>query len=303
MPVKVFMIAVLSGMLLASGVHADDINPVVGKVGDFVLREADLERMIANLPAEAQKRFQENREERSNLARQILLTKAVAAKAKSEGFDRKPDVKERLSNIIDQYLAEEYIAKVVIANLTPPEAELKKYYQEHEKDFLLPERVKARHIFVKAAREEPAEAREKARSKAEGILQRIKKGEDFSVLARELSDDEDTAANGGSIGYISPGKTNAEEFEKALFALKSGETSGVVETPFGYHIIRIDERQEKRTATFDEASEYIRNRVKVELEQSRTREFIDKLAKDAGLELVVDKSTGKGENEKAPVKH
>ena len=152
-------------------------------------------------------------------------------KAKKDAFDRKPEVKEQLSYLIDQFIGQEYLRKVVIANVSVPEEELKKYYQEHEKDFAVPERVKASHIYVAAAKDATSEVKAKAKAKAEKIRKLLKKGEDFAKLAKENSEDTDSAAKGGDLGYLTPGKTNSEEFEKVVFSLKAGEVSPVVETP------------------------------------------------------------------------
>jgi parvulin-like peptidyl-prolyl isomerase len=293
MSFRALSLAVIVGLLLTVGAQAEELNPVVGRAGDFVLREADLDRLIGNQSPEVQKTLREDPDQRINLVRQILLTEAVAAKARSEGFDRKPEVREQVSYLIDQYLAQEYIGKVVAADIAVPEQELKKYYQEHEKDFLLPGSVKARHIFIDAAKDVAPEVKSKARAKAEEVLTRLRKGEDFSKLAKEFSLDTETSANGGELGWISPGKTNSEEFEKALFALKAGETGDIVETPFGFHIIRVDERREKRSATFEETREYILNRLKGELAQKKTQEFLDKLSKDTGLVVVGEKKGDK----------
>jgi len=290
---RIFLFALFIGLLQMTGVQAEELNPVVGRAGDFVLREADLDRLIGSQPPEVQKRFREEPSQRSEFVRQLLLTEAVAAKARSEGFDRRPEVREQVSYLIDQYLAQEYIGKVVAADVTVPEQELKKYYKEHEKDFLLPESVRARHIFIEAAKDAAPAVKSTARSKAEGILTRLRKGEEFSKLATEFSQDADTVAKGGELGWISPGKTNSDEFEKPVFLLKAGETSDIVETPFGFHIIKVDERREKRTATFDETREYILNRLKGESAQKKTQEFLDKLSKDVGLEVVGEKKGNK----------
>jgi parvulin-like peptidyl-prolyl isomerase len=289
MSFRALSLAVIMGVLLTGGALAEELNPVVGKAGDFVLREADLDRLIGNQPPEVQKTLREDPAKRINLVRQILLAEAVAAKARSEGFDRKPEVREQVSYLIDQYLAQEYIGKVVAADLAVPEQELKKYYQEHEKDFLLPEAVKARHIFIDAPKDATPEVKIKARAKAEEVVARLRKGDDFSKLAKEFSQDTETSANGGELGWISPGRTNSEDFEKALFALKAGGTGDIVETPFGLHIIRVDERREKMTATFEETREFILNRLKGELAQKKTQEFLDKLSKDSGLVVVGEK--------------
>lgn len=117
----------------------------------------------------------------------------------------------------------------------------------------------------------------------------IRKGEDFDRLARDYSQDTETAAKGGKLGVISPGKTNSREFENALFSLKKGETSGVVETPFGLHIIRVDEKKEQRTASLDEARGYIENLLKGQYEQRKAQEFLDLVAKEGEMDVTGEK--------------
>jgi len=289
MRTRIFVIAVIGSLLWTGGVHAEEVNPVVGKVGDFVLREADLERLISNQSPETQQKQLANPEQRAALVRELLLAKAVATQARKEKFDRKPEVKEQLSYVIDQYLAQEYLRKVVIATVVVTDEEMKKYYLEHEKDFRLPATIKVRHIFFAAPQDASPEVKAKARAKTEEVLLQLRKGEEFAKLAREFSEDADSAAKGGELGYLSAGKTNSEEFEKAAFALKAGEISAVVETPFGYHLIKIDERKEARTATYDEARDYIRKILKEQADQQAARDFLEKLAKENGLEITGEK--------------
>jgi parvulin-like peptidyl-prolyl isomerase len=277
-------------LLLLGNVYAEDLNPVVGKVGEFVLREADLDRMISYQPEEAQKSILSSSEQRANFIRQILLTKAIASRARKGGFEKKPETREIVSYLIDQYLAQEYLSKVVVANVTSTDEEMKKYYAEHEKDFLIPEAVKVRHIFIAASKDSTAELKDKAKAKAEDLLQKIRKGEDFGKLAKEYSEDSDSAIKDGDLGYVAAGKTNSQEFENAAFALKIGEVSNIVETPFGFHIIRVDERRQKRTASFDEAKEYIQAQLKEQNKQKKSQEFLDNLVKESGLEIVGEKS-------------
>jgi parvulin-like peptidyl-prolyl isomerase len=289
MLLRIIFLALIIGLIHTIGVRAEEPNPVVGKAGDFVLRDSDVGRLIGYQPPQAQKMLHEEPAQRAEFIRQLLLTRLVAEKARATGFDRRPDVKEQLGYVVDQFLAREYIDKVVAADVSVPETELKKYYQEHEKDFLVPESVKARHIFIEVPKDASPEVKGKARAKAEEVLARLRKGEGFSKLAKEFSQDADTAAKDGELGWISPGKTNSGEFEKAVFSLKAGETSEVVETPFGFHIVKVDERREKRTATFDEAREYILNRLKGELVQKKTLEFLEKVSNEAGLEVAGEK--------------
>ncbi len=285
-----FLFAALPG-----SVPAEEINPVVGKSADYVFRATDLERLVAAQPAEIQKRFQDDPEQRVNLVRQLMTQKAVAARARKEGFDRKPDFKEQLGHVIDDFLTREYLTKVVAASVTVPEDDLKKYYKENESKFLIPEQVKIRHIFVEAPKDMKEEEKRKALQKIEALQQRLKKGEDFAKVAQDASEDAESAKRGGELGTISPGGTSAEEFEKAAFALKAGEVSGVVTTPYGYHIIKVDERKEKRTATQEEARDYIRKKLQNEYETNKMQEFVEKVSKEAGVEVFADRITGKKE--------
>lgn len=289
--VALFLVAAIAGAL-----PAEETNPVLGKVGDFVLREADLDRILASQPSAVQKRFQDDPQQRTYLVREILMKKAVVAKARKEGFDRKPEIKEQLGYVFDNFISQEYLAKVVTAGVTVPEEDLKKYYQEHEKDFQLPEQIKVRHILFASPKEAKPEERGKARARAEAILQRLNKGEDFAKLATEVSDDQISAPKGGELAPITLGKTNSEEFEKDAFALKPGETSGIVASSYGFHIIRMEERQEKRTAPFAETRDFIYNKLKADLEQKKAQEFIEQAVKDVGMEVSAEKAAAAQEN-------
>jgi len=290
MLVRFFVLAAAIWLLFIDNVCAEDLNPVVGKAGDYVIREADLDRILSTQPLDTQNILKSNIEQRSNFIRQILLTKATSSKARKEGFDKKPEIRELLSTLIDNYLAQEYLNKVVMTNVSVTDEELKKYYIEHEKDFQIPVAVKVRHIFISSPKDSAIELKEKAKLKVEGILLRIRKGEDFVKLASELSEDSDSAVKGGELGYISEGKTNSLEFEKAIFALKIGEISNVVETPFGFHIIFAEDRKEKRVASFEEAKAYISNFLTEDHKKQNVRDFIEKLTKDVKLEVITENS-------------
>jgi len=285
-----FIVLVSAVLLLHIGIaFAEDLNPVVGKTGEFVLREADLDRIISYQPAEVQKSVQNGPEQRTDFIRRILLIKALSSQARKEGFEKRPETREMLGYLLDKSLAEEYLLKVVLANIVVTDEEIKTYYSEHEKDFVIPEAVKVRHIFVSSPKDSTAELKDKAKARAEELLGLIKKGEDFGKVAREHSEDSDSAVNGGDLGYITAGKTNSQEFEDAVFALKSGEVSNIIETPFGLHIVRVDEKRPQRTATLDEAKEYIQTRLKEQNRNKKGQEFLDKLAKESGFEITGEK--------------
>jgi peptidyl-prolyl cis-trans isomerase D len=120
-----------------------------------------------------------------------------------------------------------------------PEDDLRKYYAENEKRYTSAEERRASHILVKADKDAPKAEREKARAKAESLLAEVRKTPDaFAEIARKNSDDEGSAPKGGDLDFFGRGAM-VKPFEDSAFGLKPGETSGIVESDFGYHIIRV----------------------------------------------------------------
>jgi peptidyl-prolyl cis-trans isomerase D len=122
-------------------------------------------------------------------------------------------------------------------------------YDEHSDRYVIPEQRRARHILISVPPDAGKEAVQKARAKAESILARLNKGESFEKLAREFSDDTASAGKGGDLGYFSRGEMTPG-FEKVAFSLKKGEHSGIVKTPFGFHIIEVTDIKPQVTKPF-----------------------------------------------------
>jgi peptidyl-prolyl cis-trans isomerase D len=131
------------------------------------------------------------------------------------------------------------------------DAELQKEYQDSIDSFRTPERVRIRHILVKT-QGKPKEEWPRLKAKAEDLLKQIKAGGDFGELAKKNSEDPGSAEKGGELGFVTHGQMVAN-FEKSAFSLKPGETSGVVETEYGYHILQAEEKQDAHTESFEEA--------------------------------------------------
>jgi peptidyl-prolyl cis-trans isomerase D len=123
--------------------------------------------------------------------------------------------------------------------VTFDEEELKKYYRRHLDKFEIEEQVKASHILIKVDQDADEALRKKKRELAEKILKDVRAGKDFAKLARTHSDDAGSAARGGDLGYFARGAM-VPAFEGAAFALKPGQISDIVETSFGFHIIKAE---------------------------------------------------------------
>ena len=169
----------------------------------------------------------------------------------------------------------------------PPvtDAELEKYYKDNPQQFQQKERVKASHILVKVEEGASAETKAAAKKKIEGVQAKLKAGGDFAALAKENSDCP-SKERGGDLGFFGKGQM-VPEFETAAFALKPGELSGVVETKFGYHIIKGTEHQQPGVTALAD----VKDRLKSFLENGKKREFLqkklDEVKKGAKIERLL----------------
>ena len=125
-----------------------------------------------------------------------------------------------------------------------------------------------------------------ARSKAQSLLRKVRGGADFATVARAESQDPGTAQNGGDLGFFAKGRMTPA-FEAAAFKLKAGEISGVVETPFGFHIIRVHERRAPRTATLAEVSGQIKQFLEQGRRDQKLETFIQQVRGKSKIDILV----------------
>jgi len=144
--------------------------------------------------------------------------------------------------------------------------DLQAYYDLHRDEYRMPEQVKVSHILIKTpipapGAKEDEKAVADARAKAEGVLKELKAGGDFAKLAEKYSDDPGSAKSGGELGWIGRGRT-VPEFEKAAFSLGKGQTSDLVKSSYGFHIIHVEDKQEAHLKTLAEVKSQIEEKVK-----------------------------------------
>jgi peptidyl-prolyl cis-trans isomerase C len=216
-------------------------------------------------------------ENRSKFKTEADLDKAL----QSVGMTRK-DLEDfaRKDIVINNFVESRFVAKA-----TATDAEAQKFYNDNvDKFFSQPESVRASHILIGADEKVSPEDRKKAKEKAEAILKRVKAGEDFAAIAKAESTCP-SSAQGGDLGSFGHGQM-VPPFEKAAFALKTGEISGVVETNFGYHIIKLTEKHEAAKEKFEDVKEKIVEFLKRQKVQQELSDLIVSLKKGAKIEKL-----------------
>ena len=159
--------------------------------------------------------------------------------------------------------------------LTPSDAELHKFYEDNSARFTAVEERRASHILIKADKDTPAADRQKAKARAEELLAEARKNPaGFADLARKNSQDTGSAAQGGDLDFFGRGSM-VKPFEDAVFALKAGEISNVVESDFGYHVILLAEVRGGQKKPFDAVRAEIETSLRQSLAQKRWPELAE----------------------------
>ena len=160
------------------------------------------------------------------------------------------------------------------------------YYEKNKDIFKNSERVRASHILTQVTSDMNDSDKKNAKKKMEDVLQKAKAGEDFAELAKKYSEGP-SASRGGDLNYIEKGQM-VKNFEDVVFKLKVGEISGIVETQFGYHIIKVfDKKEASGFRPFNEVKKRIVNNLKKKEAEKRTKSYIDKIMKESDIKRLI----------------
>ena len=239
-----------------------------------LLYQAAKSMEMKDLDQQVKKSLADNRAKfKTDAEYQAALDELVMTQSDLELFTRK-DV--AINNMIEARLGSK-------AQVT--DAEAKKFYDDNRtKYFEQGARLKASHILIGTAESASKEEREQAKAKAEALLARIKKGEDFAEIAKKESTCP-SKEKGGDLGVFGQGDM-VPPFEKAAFGLKPGEVSGVVSTVFGYHIIKLTEALPPSVQPFDEVKAKIVEYLKREKVRAEIPTLLKELREKAKIEKV-----------------
>jgi peptidyl-prolyl cis-trans isomerase C len=302
---------------------AEPVKPLPEKLPDVVARvngetvtRTELEEYVRNLEGQAGSPIPADQRDRiyrgvidQLVGYKLLLQEAQARKVAVPDADvdaRIAEVKKQfpsedlfMQTLIDRKMTLDQIkgdarrdmsiARLIDAEIAPriavKPAQVDDFYKNNPDKFQQPERVRASHILIRTENADAA-TKAKARSKAQQILKDVKAGKDFAALARQHSEDPGSAVNGGDLGFFAQGQM-VGPFNDAAFSLTPGATSDLVETQFGYHIIRVAEKQPARTVPLDEERPRIEEFLKHQIRESETESFVKALRAKSKVEILV----------------
>ena len=235
---------VAAGLVLAPIAMAQD-DKVVATVGGKPITEADLKLAEGELDQQFARLTPEQR--RAAALSAIIEIRIMADKATADGLDKDAEFQRRMAFLNQRALHAAVIEKDIASQIT--DEVVRSRYDTEIAAAKPTNEVKARHILVKTKEE------------ADAVIKQLDEGGDFEAIAKEKSTDAGSGANGGDLGYFGPGQI-VPEFETAAFALDVGAyTKEPVQSQFGFHVIKVEDKRSQQPPAFDQVKEQVRSLV------------------------------------------
>jgi len=265
------------GLLIVFKTKGD--QDVLAKIKGRKITLEEFQARIAEIPSYYQG-FLATESGKKELLDGMIAELVLVQKAKEEGLHRKEEVKSRLKSIQDRILLEAMVQELQKGRIAVSDEEIKEYFEKNKEKFTDPEEVRVSHILVRQ------------KSEAKRVLNELSEGASFEKLARKYSIDSITSPKGGDLGYISRGEM-IPAFEDAVFALeKKGDISPIIETQFGYHLVKLTDRKKLEKKTPEEINYEIRTTIQNEKLDRLMDRFRKELMVSANYDLLDKISVG-----------
>ncbi|MFA5142848.1 MAG: peptidyl-prolyl cis-trans isomerase [Candidatus Omnitrophota bacterium] len=253
----IIAVTVISGVIACGCAKKEAAgNEVLARVSSTVITEKDLKARITKMPAYYQNIVSKNPK---RYVEDIIVETLCYEEGVRRGIDRDKEVKELVNEARKKIVMAKLVKNDVEDKIAVTEDEMKKFYDEHKDEFKTPAMWRASHILVSDEKE------------AWSLLDELAKGAKFDELARTHSIDA-TASRGGDVGFFRSAQL-VPDFENACLKLEVGQTSGIVRTQFGYHIIRLTDKKDPGVKPYPDA----RRAIEAELKKVKHAELFDAL--------------------------
>ena len=255
---------------------AEDI--VVATVNKNIqITKAQLDRVSHEYQKRVRRPFS-TKEEKIKLIQNLIRRQLILQQDATKAFRNDPEIEKKIKLYEDSLVIEKYLEENVSRRMKSTEEDLKVYYQKNRHTFASPAKVEARHILLRT------------RQNAEEVMQKLRQGDDFLQLVKDYSIDLPLAHTGGQMAKVPIVKGEAlPELDKVLFTLNEGEISDIVETEYGYHIVRVDKIIPPSFTPFKEIRKQIKKALIAQRHNEVYNEMVKKLEKDADIKIFEDR--------------
>ena len=244
-------------------------SPVIAVVNGQDITAEDYQEEAAALSPYAIKAL-EDPKNKEKFLENLEDKRLIVQKAESMGLDKDPEMAAKLNRLKDTLLLGEFVKKEILEKANVTDQDVKAYFDQHKADLGA---VRISHILVASQQE------------AQDILQKLKAGENFASLAKKYSLDEKTKANGGDLGWVKWEQFGSASLKDAAFKLNPGEVSGIVQSQFGYHIMKVTDKKPASDSDFAKLKDALKEQVAEKKKEDLFETYVKDMRSKAKITL------------------
>ena len=271
---SLFMENPLQKLLSQTLVFASEGDIIVASVNNIPITRSEFDKLAENYKKKAKKTTL-TKEESHRMVKNLILHQLILQQQSVQKMKNDEKIIAKVNAYRNQLLVSRFLSVKVGSKLTATDEEMLKYFKTNAEKFQSKEKVEARVMLLKTGED------------AERILERLKKGENFSQLAKEFSLDLPSASKGGSMGLVEKERVYPE-IRKVLFSLKEGEISPAVQTKYGFNIFIVDKVFQARPESFEVVKDKVKKEILMQKEARAFSEMEMELERNASIKIFED---------------
>ncbi len=274
----VVAVACLVALTASYGIAAKpESGDIVARWGKKVITKQDVEARISQYAPELQEKLKDPAQ-RQQYLESLVQIQIAGAEAKAQKLDKRKNVAQRIDDAINSILVQEYINDIVKKLKKPTDQEAEAFFTANRNDYTTPASIRAQHILIALKPDAKPEDVTAAEAKAKTVYDELAAGADFGKLAEKYSDDSESKGKGGDLGTFNAAQM-PPEFSQPVLAMKKDELGRPFRTPFGFHIVKVNDIIPARQMEFKEVKEDVLTRLDNESRGKVVSEELERLKK------------------------
>ncbi|MBN3793259.1 peptidylprolyl isomerase, partial [Burkholderia sp. Ac-20353] len=273
---------IVGSLMLSAPLVAAAQDDVIANAAQASVTQSDIATLLKSIGEEGRTRLAADPAAMDQVVRATLAQKAVLAEAKQKGWDKQADVQSAIEQARREIIVRSYLTSVNAPPADyPSDAEIQAVYEQNRDAFTVPRALHVAQIYLAVAPNADAASVDKVRKQAADLASRARTG-DFAALAKANSQDKASAANGGDMGFV-PEPMLLPAVRQAADALKPGQVSAPIQTPTGFHVVRLIEARAAAVRPLADVKERVRATMRAQRTQQGVQASLVKFGGNAPI--------------------
>lgn len=267
--------------LFSTTSFADD---VIARVGDQEIKASQVAPYLENLSDQDRAALEKNPAALSQAVRTLILQQALFKEALAAGWDKTPEVAAQLERLRQGAIAESYLQSIAkVPDGFPTDEDVKTLYESRKSELQIPKQLRLAQIFIALPKDAPKEAQDKAKTRIDDIAKAGKSG-DFAAVAREKSEERESATRGGDVGWLAETQIQPEIRSKVA-SLPKGTVSDPIRLADGWYVVKVVDIKDAHTASLDEVRDQLIRVLRSERARANREAYLAKMQQQTPVSI------------------